>query len=108
MKSSKITARILSVILAVMMLFSLVTVGFTANAAKVNVAETGATKTIYLKPGVWADADAKIDAWTWGGSTSAWVDFADTDGDGVLEAQVASDVTSMKFVRRGPSMPSHS
>ena len=42
MKSSKITARLLSAVLAIMMLFSLVTVGFTASAAKVDVAETGA------------------------------------------------------------------
>ena len=111
MKSSKLAARLLSVVLAVMMLFSLVTVGFTsASAAEVEVAETGATKTIYLDPGSdWSQANAKFDAWTWGGAKAdAWIDFADPDGDGIFEAQIESDRTGMKVVRRGPSQPAHS
>ncbi|MBR2724686.1 MAG: hypothetical protein IKB72_04545, partial [Ruminococcus sp.] len=103
MKSSKITARLLSVVLAVMMLFSLVTVGFTASAADVEVAETGATKSIYLKAGVWDQAGATFKAWTWGGAgADSWITFTDADGDGIYEAQIESDKTSMKVLRQGP------
>jgi len=87
MKSSKITARLLSVVLAVMMLFSLVTVGFTASAAKVDVAdtaadvevaETGATipagTILYLKPNSnWTQSSAWFAMYTWGDSSATWV-----------------------------------
>ncbi|MBQ1977218.1 MAG: hypothetical protein II225_00545, partial [Ruminococcus sp.] len=77
MKTSKIAARLLSVVLAVMMLFSLVTVGFTASAAEVETAETGASipagTYLYLKPNNnWKADGARFAAYFYGNG-EAWV-----------------------------------
>ena len=66
--------------------------------------------TIYFKPNSnWSQANAKFDAWTWGGSSAdSWVDFTDSNGDGIYEALLATGRTGMKIVRRGPSQTSHS
>lgn len=66
--------------------------------------------TIYFKPNSnWSQANAKFDAWTWGGSSEgSWVDFTDSNGDGIYEALLATGRTGMKIVRRGPSQTSHS
>ena len=78
MRISKISARLLSVVLAVMMLFSLVTVGFTASAAKVEVAETGATipagTYLYLKPNSnWIKDGAWFAMYLWEPNDATWV-----------------------------------
>ena len=85
MRISKISARLLSVVLAVMMLFSLVTVGFTsASAAKVEVAETGATipegTVLYLKPNSnWVQSSAWFAMYTWGTDAATWVKMEKVD-----------------------------
>ena len=61
-------------------------VGVARFAEPVNAATT---ETIYFKPNSnWRQANAKFDAWTWGGSSAdAWIDFSDPDGDGTYEAK---------------------
>ena len=74
------------------------------------VVDAASGTTIYFKPNSnWSQANAKFDAWTWGGSSAdSWVDFTDSDGDGIYEALLATGRTGMKIVRRGPSQTSHS
>jgi len=120
MKSSKITARLLSAILAVMMLFSLVTVGFTASAATadvadvaadVEVAETGATipvgSYLYLKPNSnWTQSNAWFAMYIWGTDAATWVKMekvADSSAT-VYRAQVpAGTRDKVIFCRMNPS-----
>ena len=82
------------------------------NFAKqeVEVVDAAAPTTVYFKPNSnWSQANAKFDAWTWGGSSAdSWVDFSDADGDGIYEATLATGRTGMKIVRRGPTQTSHS
>lgn len=66
------------------------------------------TKTIYLKPGVWTTANAKFEAWTWGGSTAdSWVKFEKVD-DTFYKTEIPVDRTSMKILRKDPSSASES
>lgn len=59
---------------------------------------------VYLNPGVWNQANAWFQAWTWGGSKAdAWVTFTDANGDGIYEAFIPADRTGMKIYRKGPS-----
>ena len=111
MKSSKITARLLSVVLAVMMLFSLVTVGFTStSAANVEIAETGASipagTYLYLKPSAnWAKDGARFAAYFFGNG-EAWVSMTkvESTGNGVYRVQSPADkaYTNVIFCRMNP------
>ncbi len=83
--SKRITARILSTVLAIMMLFSLVTVGFSASAAQVEIVETGATitggQTFYLNAQSWGYSDARYAMYLCNGTSAAtWVDMTLVDG----------------------------
>ena len=76
---------------------------------EVKEVDAAATDTIYFKPnGNWKQASAKFDAWTWGGSSAdAWIDFTDSNGDGIYEAMTAPGRTGIKIYRRGPEQTSH-
>ncbi|MBQ3073936.1 MAG: CotH kinase family protein, partial [Ruminococcus sp.] len=109
MKSSKITARLLSAVLAIMMLFSLVTVGFTASAAQVEIAPTGVTMTggekLYLVPNSnWNIDNARFAIYVFG-SGSAWASMTKVSGESNLyEVTVpAGSWTNVIFCRMNPA-----
>ena len=109
MKSSKISARLLSVVLAVMMLFSLVTVGFTASAANVEIAPTGVTMTggekLYLVPSAnWNQSSARFAIYVFG-SGNAWASMTKVSGESNLyEVTVpAGSWTNVIFCRMNPA-----
>ena len=65
-------------------------------------------RTIYMDPTDKNQAGAWFDAWTWGGSSAAsWITFEDTNGDGIFEANIPSDRTGMKVLRKDPSSKTH-
>mgnify|MGYP003288771646 CR=1 FL=1 len=109
MRTSKITARLLSVVLAVMMLFSLVTVGFTsASAAEVETAETGASipagTYLYLKPNsYWTQSNARFAIYLFGNG-DAWVSMTKVAGEtNLYEGTVPAGYTGIIFCRMNPS-----
>ena len=65
---------------------------------------TPTTRTIYLNAGIWNQAGAYFEAWTWGGTTSdSWVKFEITSDDGIYSAEIPSDRTGMKVLRKAPN-----
>ncbi|MBQ9742430.1 MAG: starch-binding protein, partial [Ruminococcus sp.] len=104
MRSFKSGSKFLAAVLAVMMLMSLVTVGFTANAANVDVAPVAAeTMTIYFENN-WKWPDAKIYWWgsttgtnpAWNGVSMTKVDTTDAGYDR-YSIEVPTDITGMLF-----------
>ena len=66
-------------------------------------------KVIYLKAGVWNQGGAWFAAWAWADNNDgAWYTGSDSDGDGVYEFSVPSDVNNFIFLRMssGASAPS--
>ena len=110
MRTSKLAARLLSVVLAVMMVLSLVTVGFTASAADVEKAETGATipagTVLYLKPNSnWTQSSAWFAAYLWD-SANTWVKMekvADTSATVYKMTVPAGTWKNIIFCRMNPS-----
>ena len=96
--------RLLSIVLAMLMLISVICVApVSVGAAQVEVAETSAPETLYLNAGVWDQASAEFRAWVWGGSTAdKWIYFTDPDGDGIYEAPLGGTYTGMKVLRCAP------
>ncbi len=105
--SKRIGGRVLSVVLAIMMVFSLMAVGFTASAATVEVGPTGATTTIiYLKPNSnWTQASARFAAYFFGCSATTWVDMVAVENDSnIYEASIpAGDYSKVIFARMNPA-----
>lgn len=67
------------------------------------------TRVIYFKVGDWSADSAYFEAWTWGGATAdSWVKFEKTSDDGIYSAEIPSDRTGMKVLRRGPTHTSES
>lgn len=108
---SKFVKSAISILLVVMMLLSAgmssiiaATVDMVSESASVELAETGASGTVYLKPdkNLWDKDDARFQAWTWGGTEDAWMNFTDSNGDGIYEATVPNGNTTMKLLRKGP------
>lgn len=65
------------------------------------------TKTIYLKPGIWTTANAKFEAWTWGGaSADSWVVFKKLSND-IYYVEIPLDRTGMKILRKDPNSASN-
>ena len=60
-----------------------------------------AGKTIYLKlSGEWSQSTPEFTGWVWKGNGSGrWVEFSDSNADGILEASVNSDDTDIIFLR---------
>lgn len=107
---SKFVKSAISILLVVMMLLSAgmtsiiaATVDLASGSANVELAETGASGTVYLDPGVWNTAGARFQAWTWGGSGDAWMTFTDNDGDGIYEATVPNNNSTMILLKRESS-----
>ena len=105
MKTTKrYTARLMASVLAILMLFSLTTIGFTtASAAELEIAETGVTMTggevIYFIPNnYWKSADARFAIYFFG-TGNAWVSMTKTEGeDDIYEATVpAGEWTNLIF-----------
>ena len=63
------------------------------------------TRTFYLKAGDWDQANAVIDAWIWG-VTSTWVDFKRI-GDKEFKAELPKGTTGIKLYRRSPEHKTH-
>ena len=70
------------------------------------------TRTIYFNPGgngLWDQAGAWFQAWTWGGSSGdAWVTFEKTSEAGIYSAEIPLDRTGMKVYRRSSEHPADS
>ena len=96
MKNPKTWKRILSMIMVFAMVISFVPPVATHAAG---------TKTIYMNPGPWDDdTNAWFEVWAWDSSqVGAWYSFTDDDADGIYEAEVASGITGIKILRKGPS-----
>ena len=60
--------KLTSLVLAVLMLFSVMAVS--ASATDISTASTGSGKTVYFDPGKAADGNPVWFAWTWGGGVS--------------------------------------
>lgn len=63
------------------------------------------TRTFYLKAGDWDQANAVIDAWIWG-VTSTWVDFKSI-GEKEFKAELPKGTTGIKLYRRSPEHKTH-
>lgn len=63
------------------------------------------TRTFYLKAGDWDQANAVIDAWIWG-VTSTWVDFKRI-GEKEFKAELPKGTTGIKLYRRSPEHKTH-
>ena len=91
-------SKILVLVLALAMMFTMASM-FTASAAE-------ETRTIYLNAGgsgLWDQANAYFEAWTWGGSNpDSWVRFTDANYDGIYEAEIFADRTGMLILRKAP------
>ena len=94
----KLKAKILTLVLALAMLFSVMVIATLPTSAE------DTTKTVYLKPGDWDQADAWFDAWVWGDTVSgSWYKFTDSDGDGIYQISVPSGCSTMIVLRKDPS-----
>ena len=71
------------------------------NAVKqINIYESASTsKTIFLKPGVWAVDNARFAAYTWNDSGNAWFDFVLAEEEGVYTAAIPESYTGLILVR---------
>ncbi|MGN0452785.1 MAG: CotH kinase family protein [Ruminococcus sp.] len=101
-----VSRRLMSLVLAILMVCSLFTVALSANAANVQIAEVGAVPTtIYFKSNSnWNTASAWFSMWTWSDSVSGtFTKLTDSDGDGVYEAAVPAGVDKVIFVRNNPA-----
>jgi len=94
--------RVLSMLLATIMVFSLGIVGLTtASAANIELAETGKTfKKIYFKPGIWDVDGAKFAAWVWDGGSGWWATVSNGSEDGVYTITSNTAFSSVKLLRK--------
>ncbi|MBR0446521.1 MAG: type I pullulanase [Oscillospiraceae bacterium] len=94
--------RLLSFVMALVMVLSLLPMGTFAAEG---------TRTIYLNAGgngLWDQANAWFDAWVWGSSQAdAWYTFTDEDHDGVYQIEIPEDATGMKILRKDPASKAH-
>ena len=60
-------------------------------------------KTIYLRPGIWTEANAWVFAHFFDGAYAKDVKMTDSDGDGILEAAIPFGVKKVIFVRKNPA-----
>lgn len=65
-------------------------------------------KTLYLKPqaGLWGQASARFEAYTFAGEKNMWYDFTPVK-DGIYSVSLPMKWTGLVLVRRGPEHPSH-
>lgn len=65
-------------------------------------------KTLYLKPqaGLWDQASARFEAYTFAGEKNMWYDFTPVK-DGIYSVSFPMKWTGLVLVRRGPEHPSH-
>ena len=99
MNTTKTWKRIVSILMAVLMLLSITPVS-TYMDIRSNAAAN--TKTIFLKANssYWGQAGAWFAAWAWQGSGSgSWYTGRDDNGDGVYAFTVPSNVDKIIFVR---------
>lgn len=65
-------------------------------------------RTLYLKPqaGLWDQASARFEAYTFAGEKNMWYDFTPVK-DGIYSVSFPMKWTGLVLVRRGPEHPSH-
>ncbi len=110
MKTTKrFTAKLMAAVLAILMLCSLTTVGFTASAAEIEVAEVGATMTggdvvYFVASSNWAEADARFAVYFFNSNDNAWESMTKVDGeDSLYEVTLPDgDWTNLIFCRMNP------
>lgn len=110
MNTTKTWKRIVSILMAVLMLLSITPVS-TYMDIRSNAATN--TKTIFLKANsnYWGQAGAWFVAWAWQGSGSgSWYTGRDDNGDGVYAFTVPSNVDKIIFIRMSntATAPDHS
>lgn len=88
----KIKSKIIVLILALAMLFSMIGIFAISSSA-------ADTKTYFLDPGPWNVDGAKYVAYFWG-SGEKFVAMNDSDGDGIYECEVSSSYTMVIFLRK--------
>ena len=93
---SKTMKRVLSFVLAVMMVISLM--------PQISIGAKAATpEKLYLKPNSnWTQANARFAAYFFGNGEK-WVDMTDPDGDDIYEVAVPSGYSSVIFCRMNPA-----
>ena len=88
--------KVLSLLLAVVMLLSCMPAPLYANAA-----EGG--QTLYLKPNDnWLQGNARFAIYYWNDGGSAWTGMADSNNDGVYEGIIPAGYTNVIFCRMNP------
>ena len=94
--------RVISMLLATIMVFSLGIVGLTtASAANVELAETGKTfNKIYFKPGVWDVDGAKFAAWVWDTGGGWWATVSKGSENGVYTITSNTAFSNVKLLRK--------
>lgn len=101
MNTTKTWKRIVSMLMAVLLFFSITPVS-TYMDIHSNAASN--EKTIFLKPNSnWTQASAWFAAYVWNNSGDKWYKMTDTDGDGIYSCTIPSNYTSLIFVRMNPS-----
>lgn len=73
-----------------------------------DVSYTEKTRTLYLKPqaGLWDQANARFEAYTFAGAENMWYDFTPVK-DGIYSVSFPMKWTGLVLVRRGPEHPFH-
>ena len=99
MNTTKTWKRLLSVVLAVVLLLSVAPIG-----PFLDVVTNAATATkVYMQPNSnWKTDNARFAAYFFGNGEK-WVSMTDSDGDGIYEANVPSGYSKVIFVRMNPS-----
>jgi len=94
----KLKAKILTLVLALAMLFSVMVIATIPASA-------GNTKTIYLdlRNSNWRDAGARFQAYTWDGSGNNFVELTDPDADGYFTGEIPASHNMVIFIRHNPS-----
>ncbi len=99
MTTKRVWNRFVALLMALAMIF-----GMMPSSLLVRTSAAVATKTFYLKPGVWTTDGAWFQAWVWGSSEADhWVTATDSNGDGTYELIIPADATGMKILRKDPN-----
>ena len=104
MTTKRVWNRFVALLMALAMIF-----GMMPSSLLVRTSAAVATKTFYLKPGVWTADGAWFQAWVWGSSEADhWVTAKDSNGDGTYEFIIPADATGMKILRKAPGSAANS
>lgn len=98
MNKTQTWKRIVSALMAVLLLFSVTPVSSYMDIRS-NAASN--TRNLYFKPGVWNVDSAHFCVWAWvDGGSGTMYDTTDSNGDGVFVFTVPSDITNIIILRK--------